>query len=54
MPREGSFTRAVNYRKLSEKYISLLLLLFLTPLVFLILGVVVSITYNYRPGLIEL
>ena len=53
MSRAGSFTRGVNYRKLSEKYISLLLLLFLTPLVFVILGIVVSSSKNHRPELIQ-
>lgn len=53
MIRSGSFTRGVNYRKLSEKYVSLLLLLFLTPLVFLILGAIVSSSPNHRPELIR-
>ena len=50
----NNFARGVNYRKLSEKYISLPFLLCLSPLVFLFLGVIISRSPNHRPELIEL
>ena len=53
MAGEGTFQRGVNYRKLSEKYVSLIFLLFLTPLVFLLLGFIISSSPNYRPSLIQ-
>ena len=50
----NNFARGVNYRKLSEKYISLPFLLCLSPLVFLFLGVIISRSPNHRPELIEM
>ena len=47
-----NFVRGVNYKKLSEKYISLPFLLCLSPLVFLFLGVIISRSPNRRPELI--
>ena len=49
-----NFVRGVNYRRLSEKYISLPLLLFLTPLVFLFLSIIISKSPNERPELIQM
>ena len=53
MEEDTPYKRGVNYVKLSKKYVSLLILLFLTPVVFLFLGYVVSNSPNERPQLIE-
>ena len=53
MAREGPALRGVNYRKLLEKYGSLISLLLLTPLVFLLLGFIISNSPNYRPSFIQ-
>lgn len=53
MEEDTPYKRGVNYVKLSKKYVSLLILLFLTPIVFLFLGYVVSNSPNERPQLIE-
>ncbi|KAK8832969.1 hypothetical protein WA577_003947, partial [Blastocystis sp. JDR] len=50
---ESPFLRGVNYRKLLEKYGSLISLLLLTPLVFLLLGFIISNSPNYRPSFIQ-
>lgn len=53
MNEDTSFKRGVNYLQLSKKYASLLILLYLTPVVFLFLGYVVTHSPNERPHLIE-
>ena len=53
MEEDTPYKRGVHYVKLSKKYVSLLILLFLTPIVFLFLGYVVSNSPNERPQLIE-
>ena len=53
MNDDTSYKRGVNYLQLSKKYASLLILLYLTPIVFLFLGYVVMNSPNERPHLIE-
>ena len=53
MAGESPFLRGVNYRKLLEKYGSLISLLLMTPLVFLLLGFIISNSPNYRPSFIQ-
>lgn len=53
MNEDTSYKRGVNYLQLSKKYASLLILLYLTPVVFLFLGYVVTNSPNERPHLIE-